>query len=54
MSEGQLLTLHHPSIFQSLCEFIGDCLKADSSSEKYLVPKQSPSILHNDLKKDGA
>ena len=39
-----------PSLFWSLCEFVGDCF---APSEKYLSPKQSPPISHNDLKKDG-
>ena len=50
-----------PSIFQSLCEFVGDCFGPQyfssgsyAPSEKYLSPKQSPPISHNDLKKDGA
>ena len=50
-----------PSIFQSLCEFVGDCFGpryfffgSYAPSEKYLGPKQSPPISHNDLKKDGA
>ena len=47
-----------PSIFRSLCEFVGDCfgpryfsLGATLPQEKYLGPKQSPPISHNDLKK---
>ena len=49
----------HPSIFQSLFEFVGDCFGPryfpwEPRSEKYLGPKQSPPISHNVLKKDGA
>ena len=50
-----------PSLFWSLCEIIGDCLVASiflfeccAPSEKYLGPKQSPMISHNDPKKDDA
>ena len=51
-----------PSIFWSLCEFVGDYFiwtlvfffGSYVPSEKYLGPKQSPSISHNDLKKDSA
>ena len=46
-----------PSIFRSLCEFVGDCFGPryfSEGAEKYLGPKQSPPISHNDLKKDGA
>ena len=50
-----------PSLFWSLCEFVGDCFGpryfffgSCAPSEKYLGPKQSPPISHNDLKKDGA
>ena len=46
-----------PSIFRSLCEFVGDCFGPRYFSleqKKYLGPKQSPPISHNDLKKDGA
>ena len=50
-----------PSLFRSLCEFVGDCFGpryfssgAALPQEKYLGPKQSPPISHNDLKKDGA
>ena len=43
-----------PSLFRSLfwtsVFFFGSC----ATSEKYLGPKQSPPISHNDLKKDGA
>ena len=48
------------SIFRSLCEFVGDCFGprviffgSYAPSEKYLGPKQSPPILHNDHKIDG-
>ena len=53
-----MITLHH-QFFWSLCEFIGDCFgpryfsSAAAPSEKFLCPKQSPPISHNDLKKDG-
>ena len=46
-----------PSIFRSLCEFVSDCFGPwyfSAPSEKYLSPKQSPPISHNDLKKDSA
>ena len=47
-----------PSIFRSLCEFVSDCFGPRfggyTPSEKYLGPKQSPPISHNDLKTDGA
>ena len=39
-----------PSIFRSLCEFVGGCF---GPQYFYLGPKQSPPISHNDLKKDG-
>ena len=42
-----------PSVFRSLCEFVGDCFGPRYFS-KYLGPKQSPPISHSDLKKDGA
>ena len=50
------------SIFQSLCEFVGDCFGPRYFSsgstllqkKKYLGPEQSPPISHNDLNKDGA
>ena len=42
-----------PSIFRSLCEFVGDCFGpryfffgSYAPSEKYLRPKQSPPISH--------
>ena len=38
-----------PSLFRLLF-FFGSC----APSEKYLGPKQSPPISHNDLKKDDA
>ena len=48
------------SIFRSLCKIVSDCFGpryffgSYAPSEKYLGPKQSPPIAHNDLKKDGA
>ena len=49
-----------PSIFWSLCEFVNDCFWTYvfffgnyTPSEKYLSPKQSTPISHNDLKNDG-
>ena len=41
-----------PSLFRSLCEFYGDCFGPQYFSLGELGPKQSPSISHNDLKKD--
>ena len=50
-----------PSLFRSLCKFVGDCFGpryfssgAALPRKKNLGPKQSPPISHNDLKKDGA
>ena len=45
-----------PSFFPSLCESVGDLdlgilLRERRSLSKYLGPKQSPLISHNDLKK---
>ena len=37
-------------LFWTSVFFFGSC----APSEKYLGPKQSPPISHNDLKKDGA
>ena len=47
------------SLFRSLWEFVGDCFgpryfSSGAHSEKYLSPKQSLPISHNDLQKDGA
>ena len=49
-----------PLLFQSMCEIISDCIGVSVllfmscvPSEKYLGPKQSPPISHNDLKNDG-
>ena len=48
-----------PSIFRSLHEFVCDCFGpryfssgATLPQKKYLGPKQSPPISHNDLKKN--
>ena len=45
LNEIRLQGLFWTSVF-----FFGSC----TPSEKYLGPKQSPPISHNDLKKDGA
>ena len=44
-----IITLHH-LLFQSLCEFVGDCF----GPRYFSLGVQSPPISHNDLKKDGA
>ena len=50
-----------PSVFQSLCEFVGDCFGpryfssgATLPQKNTLGPKQSPLISHSDFRKDGA
>ena len=46
-----------PSIFRSLCEFVGDCFGLRYFLRERKIPrskKNSPPISHSDLKKDGA
>ena len=50
-----------PSIFQSLCEFVGDCFGPRHFSSGAALPLKNTSaqnnylrFSHNDLKKDGA
>ena len=50
-----------PSIFRSLCEFVGNCFGPRYFSEGATLPQKNTSVQnnhlwfsHNDLKKDGA
>ena len=50
-----------PSIFRSLCEFVGDCFGLRYFSSGAALPQKNTSVQnnhlrfsHNDLKKDGA
>ena len=50
-----------PSIFRSLCEFVGDCFGPRYFSSGAVLPQKNTSaqnnqlwFSHNDLKKDGA
>ena len=50
-----------PSLFRSLCEFVGDCFGPRHFSSGAALPQKNTAVQnnhlrfsHNDLKKDGA